>query len=62
VGRPLVGRTAAATSHQLEPLTRTDVEEPLAKMFHVASEAHDFAALLYGWTRGNPFFGAGRRL
>jgi hypothetical protein len=38
------------------------VEEPLAKMFHVASEAHDFAALLYGWTRGNPFFGAGRRL
>jgi predicted ATPase/DNA-binding NarL/FixJ family response regulator len=42
---------------QLEPLSITAVEELVCRRFavdHLVSR--DFSTLLYGWTRGNPFF------
>jgi len=46
----------AAASHQLEPLPRAAVDELLSQMFKAGESTREFAALLYGWTRGNPFF------
>ena len=47
----------AATVHRLEPLSRGATEELLLQLFGAERTAvREFAALLYGWTRGNPFF------
>ncbi|MDQ6829535.1 MAG: AAA family ATPase, partial [Gemmatimonadota bacterium] len=47
----------AATVHHLEPLSPAAVDELLADAFGArAAVRREFAALLYGWTRGNPFF------
>ena len=45
-----------ATSRQLAPLGRTDVEELLGRVFGEGAAPKDVVALLFGWTRGNPFF------
>jgi DNA-binding CsgD family transcriptional regulator/DNA-binding transcriptional ArsR family regulator len=42
---------------RLEPLTRDQVTELVCLAFGVDVEVvREFSALLYGWTRGNPFF------
>jgi DNA-binding CsgD family transcriptional regulator/tetratricopeptide (TPR) repeat protein len=42
---------------QLEPLSVAAVEEMVCRAFEVdARISRGFSALLYGWTRGNPFF------
>ncbi|HXY32381.1 MAG TPA: AAA family ATPase [Gemmatimonadaceae bacterium] len=47
----------AAHPLRLEPLERSAVDELLRLTFHASERAiRQFAALLYGWTRGNPFF------
>ncbi len=47
----------AGTVHRLEPLAHEHVTELVARTFSVeTSLVKEFAALLYGWTRGNPFF------
>ncbi|MEJ7810356.1 MAG: AAA family ATPase [Gemmatimonadaceae bacterium] len=47
----------AARVHHLEPLARPALDQLLTKTFgSEATGAREFAALLYGWTRGNPFF------
>lgn len=50
-------RLTALTVHKLAPLSRADVEELVHQRFTAekGTAAH-FASLLYGWTRGNPFF------
>jgi predicted ATPase/DNA-binding CsgD family transcriptional regulator len=54
--RSLVG-IGAATVLPIEPLSRAESDELLARVFEVeASTIRDFAALLYERTRGNPFF------
>jgi len=41
----------------LGPLTREHVTELVCRIFSVEPEiVRDFSAMLYGWTRGNPFF------
>ncbi|HEX4354730.1 MAG TPA: hypothetical protein VHZ95_17490, partial [Polyangiales bacterium] len=46
-----------ATVHQLESLAPAAIDELLSRTFGVGASARsEFAALLYGWTRGNPFF------
>lgn len=46
-----------AREHHLEPLSRSAIDELIATMFGVSNAmSREFAALLYGWTRGNPFF------
>ena len=52
----LVGLSAARV-HSLGPLSRAATDELVHALFGVAdSVSREFAALLYGWTRGNPFF------
>ena len=47
----------AATVVPLGPLTRAETEEIVRGAFGVdAATVKEFVALLYGWTRGNPFF------
>ena len=43
--------------HHLEPLSRAATDELVHAVFGVSDAvSREFAALLYGWTRGNPFF------
>lgn len=50
-------RIGAATRIQLSPLSASQVSEIIERAFDVAPEpVEKFSALLYGWTRGNPFF------
>lgn len=44
------------TVHRLHPLGEGDVAELVQAMFGASADAAQFAATLYGWTRGNPFF------
>lgn len=56
VEQSLTAAGAARTEH-LEPLTRDETAELVQRVFHVdAPVVCDFAALLYEWTCGNPFF------
>ncbi|HJP84806.1 MAG TPA: AAA family ATPase [Gemmatimonadaceae bacterium] len=50
-------RLGALTVHRLTPLSHADVEELVHRMFGAekGTTGH-FTSLLYGWTRGNPFF------
>ena len=50
-------RLGVATRCRLEPLTQAEVAEMLQKIFAVdPTTIRPFTALLFGWTRGNPFF------
>ena len=50
-------RLGAVTIHKLTPLSHPDVEELVHQMFGAEKGATGhFTSLLYGWTRGNPFF------
>ena len=50
-------RLGVATSLRLGPLSQADVAELLHVTFDVdPASIRPFTALLYGWTRGNPFF------
>ena len=52
----LVG-LGAARVHHVEPLSRAATDELVHALFGVSDAvSREFAALLYGWTRGNPFF------
>lgn len=52
----LVG-LGAAREHHLRPLSRAATDELVHAIFGVSDAvSREFAALLYGWTRGNPFF------
>jgi tetratricopeptide (TPR) repeat protein len=47
----------AARTHALGPLSRIDVAELVRQLFGVdPAVSGELVALLYGWTRGNPFF------
>jgi DNA-binding CsgD family transcriptional regulator/tetratricopeptide (TPR) repeat protein len=47
----------AAVSHRLLPLTRANVDELVREAFGIGeSVTREFTALLFGWTRGNPYF------
>ena len=47
----------AAHVHHLVPLSRAATDELVQAVFGVSDAvSREFAALLYGWTRGNPFF------
>ncbi len=47
----------AATVRRLTPLSLAGVDELVRRSFNVEhAVAREFTALLYGWTRGNPFF------
>jgi ATP/maltotriose-dependent transcriptional regulator MalT len=46
-----------AQLHTLQPLTLSQVTELVCRVLSVnEGVVRDFAAVLYGWTRGNPFF------
>lgn len=45
-----------AASRQVAPLERAEVEELLCHVFGEGAVPKDAMALLFGWTRGNPFF------
>jgi DNA-binding CsgD family transcriptional regulator len=50
-------RLGAATRCRLNPLSQSEIAEMLHAVFGVdPSAVKPFTALLYGWTRGNPFF------
>ncbi|HKR10035.1 MAG TPA: AAA family ATPase, partial [Gemmatimonadaceae bacterium] len=50
-------RLGALAVHKLTPLSLADVEELVHQMFGAEKGATGhFTSLLYGWTRGNPFF------
>ena len=50
-------RLGTATRCRLEPLSQAEVAEVLQVVFSVdPGSIRPFTALLYGWTRGNPFF------
>lgn len=50
-------RLGAASHCQITPLTQPEVAEILEAAFGAESASiRPFTALLYGWTRGNPFF------
>src|SRR6267378_314914 len=50
-------RLGALTVHKLAPLGRVEVEDLIHQMFGVDRNAtRHFSAMLYEWTRGNPFF------
>jgi DNA-binding CsgD family transcriptional regulator len=50
-------RLGVATRCRLEPLSQAEVAEMLQAVFGVdPASIRPFTALLYGWTRGNPFF------
>ena len=52
----LVG-LGAARVHHLGPLSRAATDELVHALFGVSDAvSREFAALLFGWTRGNPFF------
>lgn len=52
----LVG-LGAARVHHLGPLSRAATDELIQQVFGVSDAvSREFAALLYGWTGGNPFF------
>jgi DNA-binding CsgD family transcriptional regulator len=43
--------------HRLRPLTREATDELVRQVFGIDERvSREFSALLYGWTRGNPFF------
>lgn len=45
------------TTREVTPFTRDQITELIVRSFVVEPEvARDFAGVLYGWTRGNPFF------
>jgi DNA-binding CsgD family transcriptional regulator len=47
----------AARVHHLGPLSRAATDELVHAVFGVSDAvSREFSALLYGWTRGNPFF------
>ena len=47
----------AAQILRLEPLARDHVEELVRRTFGMGGDSvREFSAVLYGWTRGNPFF------
>ncbi|MFN2566175.1 MAG: AAA family ATPase [Gemmatimonadaceae bacterium] len=47
----------AARLHRLEPLSHEDTERLVCETFHAEpAVARQFAARLYSWTRGHPFF------
>ena len=47
----------AARVHHLAPLSHSATDELVRAIFGVSDTvSREFAALLYGWTRGNPFF------
>ena len=46
-----------AQVHRLQPLTREATDDLIHQVFRVERSAtREFSALLFGWTRGNPFF------
>ena len=46
-----------ATSHAIQPLSLDETRELVSLTFSVEpAVTRDFATLLYGWTRGNPYF------
>lgn len=48
---------SVARVQAIGPLARTDTDELIRQIFNTdVSVIREFAALLYGWTRGNPFF------
>ena len=50
-------RLGLLTVHRLSPLSETDIEEMLHRMFGAdRGVTRHFTAMLYEWTRGNPFF------
>jgi DNA-binding CsgD family transcriptional regulator/tetratricopeptide (TPR) repeat protein len=50
-------RLGALTVHRLAPLGAGEVEQIVQEMFGVdKSTTRHFSAMLYDWTRGNPFF------
>jgi len=50
-------RLGSATRCHLEPLSQPEVAEVLQAVFSVdPGSIRPFTSLLYGWTRGNPFF------
>src|SRR6266550_1882137 len=50
-------RLGALAVHKLPPLGTAEVEEIVQQMFGVDKNAtRHFSAMLYDWTRGNPFF------
>jgi DNA-binding CsgD family transcriptional regulator/tetratricopeptide (TPR) repeat protein len=50
-------RLGALTVHRLSPLGAGEVEQIVQEMFDVdKSTTRHFSAMLYDWTRGNPFF------
>ena len=50
-------RLGVLTVHKLHALSHADVEELVHRMFGAEKgAAGHFTSLLYGWTRGNPFF------
>jgi DNA-binding CsgD family transcriptional regulator len=50
-------RLGLVTVHRLRPLTEENTGELLQTTFNVGpEEVRQFTTLLYGWTRGNPFF------
>jgi tetratricopeptide (TPR) repeat protein len=52
-----LGSIGAGEVMRLEPLSRDQVTELVSRAFSVdARIVRDFAAVLYGWTRGNAFF------
>jgi DNA-binding CsgD family transcriptional regulator len=53
--RSLVDMGVAASRH-VAPLERGEVEELLRHVFGEGAVPKDAMALLFGWTRGNPFF------
>lgn len=53
--RSLVDMGVAASRH-VAPLERGEVEELLSQVFGEGAVPKDAMALLFGWTRGNPFF------
>src|SRR4051812_45262020 len=50
-------RLGSLSVQRLGPLAPSDVEEVVQQTFHVeAATTQHFSAMLYDWTRGNPFF------
>jgi DNA-binding CsgD family transcriptional regulator len=46
-----------AQVHRLKPLTREATDDLIHEVFRAErNSTREFSALLYGWTRGNPFF------
>jgi DNA-binding CsgD family transcriptional regulator/DNA-binding transcriptional ArsR family regulator len=55
--RQSLASLGAARVHHLGPLSRSATDELVHAVFGVSDAvSREFAALLFGWTRGNPFF------